>query len=53
MNVTQARLENPAIGDTANNGINEFITVLKRGNYIIPSRAHRAFPLLGQAPVIA
>ena len=49
MNVTQARLENPAVGDTANNGINDFITVLKRGNYIIPSRAHRAFPLLGEA----
>ena len=53
MNVTQARLENPAIGDTANNGINEFITVLKRGNYIIPARPHRSFPLLGQAPTIA
>jgi dye decolorizing peroxidase len=47
MNVTQARLENPAVGDTTNNGINEFISVLKRGNYIIPSRPHRAFPLLG------
>ena len=32
--------------DTVNNGINEFIFVLKRANYIIPSRADRAFPLL-------
>jgi hypothetical protein len=53
MNATQARLENPAVGDRTNNGINEFIMVLKRGNYIIPARPHRAFPLLGKAPVIA
>jgi hypothetical protein len=46
-------LENPGVGDRTNNGINEFISVLKRGNYIIPARRHRTFPLLGQAPVIA
>jgi hypothetical protein len=50
MNATRARVVNPAVGDTTNNGINEFIAVLKRGNYIIPSRQHRSFPLLGQAP---
>ena len=50
MNATQARVENPAVGDRTNNGINEFISVLKRGNYIIPARRHRAFPLVGQAP---
>ena len=46
MNSSNAQLQNPAIGDTVNNGINEFIFVLKRANYILPSRAHRAFPLL-------
>ena len=46
MNATNAQLQNPAITDTVNNGINEFIFVLKRANYILPSRANRAFPLL-------
>ena len=32
-------LQNPAINDTVNNGINEFIFVLKRANYILPPRA--------------
>jgi dye decolorizing peroxidase len=46
MNASGARLENPAITDTVNNGINEFIAVLRRANYILPSRANRSFPLL-------
>jgi hypothetical protein len=46
MNATGAHLENRAITDTRNNGINEFIKVLKRANYILPSRANRSFPLL-------
>jgi hypothetical protein len=46
MNASGARLENPAITDTTNNGINAFIAVLRRANYILPSRAHRSFPLL-------
>lgn len=46
MNATVAQLENPAIGNTINNGINEFIFVLKRANYILPSRADRSFPML-------
>jgi hypothetical protein len=46
MNATQAQLQNPAIGDTVNNGINEFIFVLKRANYMVPARAQRSFPLL-------
>ena len=46
MNATGAHLQNRAITDTVNNGINEFITVLKRANYILPSRADRSFPLL-------
>jgi hypothetical protein len=46
MNATSAQLQNPAITDTVNNGINEFMFVLKRGNYIVPARAQRSFPLL-------
>jgi hypothetical protein len=46
MNATSAQLQNPSITDTVNNGINEFIFVLKRGNYVLPARAERSFPLL-------
>jgi hypothetical protein len=46
MNATSAQLRNPSITDTVNNGINEFIFVLKRGNYVLPTRADRSFPLL-------
>jgi hypothetical protein len=46
MNATSAQLQNPAITDTVNNGINEFIFVLKRANYILPTRPQRSFPLL-------
>ncbi|MGB0091485.1 MAG: hypothetical protein WBP81_02975, partial [Solirubrobacteraceae bacterium] len=46
MNASSAQLQNPAITDTVNNGINEFIFVLKRANYILPPRADRSFPLL-------
>jgi hypothetical protein len=46
MNASGAQLQNPSIGDTVNNGINEFIFVLKRANYIIPPRADRSFPML-------
>ncbi len=46
MNATAAQLQNPAIGDTVNNGINEFMFVLKRANYILPARSQRSFPLL-------
>ena len=46
MNASNAQLQNPGITDTVNNGINEFIFVLKRANYILPSRADRSFPLL-------
>jgi hypothetical protein len=46
MNASSAQLQNPAITDTVNNGINEFIFVLKRGNYILPARSARSFPLL-------
>ena len=46
MNATSAQLQNPSIGDTVNNGINEFIFVLRRGNYVVPARRERSFPLL-------
>jgi hypothetical protein len=45
MNASNASFMNPAIGDTVNNGINEFIFVLKRANYIVPARATRSYPL--------
>ena len=46
MNASSAQLQNPAITDTVNNGMNSFIFVLKRANYILPRRAERSFPLL-------
>jgi hypothetical protein len=46
MNASSAQLENPAITDTVNNGINAFMLVLRRANYILPSRPERSFPLL-------
>jgi len=46
MNQAGAQLVNPAITDTVNNGINAFIFVQRRGNYIVPSRPDRSFPLL-------
>jgi hypothetical protein len=49
MNATSAQLQNPSIGDTVNNGINEFIFVLRRGNYLLPARGQRSFPLLTAA----
>ena len=46
MNAARSSYINPAITDTVNNGINEFIFVTHRANYAVPSRAQRAFPLL-------
>jgi hypothetical protein len=46
MNASHAQIENPSITPTINNGINEFIFVLRRANYILPSRAERSYPLL-------
>ena len=54
MNAASAQLRNPSITDTVNNGINEFIFVTKRGNYLLPARAERSFPLLpGRAAALA
>jgi hypothetical protein len=44
MNAGHATYLNPAITATDNNGINEFIFVLNRANYVIPPRPIRAFP---------
>jgi hypothetical protein len=53
MNAANASYLNPAITDTINNGINEFIFVLKRANYILPARAVRSYPLYpGQAAAL-
>ncbi len=46
MNAARAGYLNPAITDTVNNGINEFIFVTRRANYVVPPRAQRSFPLL-------
>jgi len=46
MNASHAQIENPSITPTINNGINEFIFVLRRANYIVPTRAERSYPLL-------
>jgi hypothetical protein len=46
MNQAGAQLVNPGITETVNNGINAFIFVLRRANYIVPARAERSFPLL-------
>jgi hypothetical protein len=46
MNASSAQLRNPAITNTDNNGINAFIFVLRRANYVVPDRAHRSFPSL-------
>ncbi|MGO9956964.1 MAG: Tat pathway signal protein [Solirubrobacteraceae bacterium] len=48
MNASSAQLQNPNITDTVNNGINEFIFVARRANYILPPRARRSFPLVAE-----
>ena len=47
MNASRATIQNPSITATINNGINEFFLVVRRANYIVPSRAERSYPLLG------
>jgi hypothetical protein len=46
MNQAQAQLQNPVITATINNGINEFVFVRRRANFIVPARSERSFPLL-------
>ena len=44
MNQANAQLENPAITETVNNGINGFIFVKKRATYIIPGTLAASLP---------
>src|SRR5579875_594162 len=46
MNATGAHNINRRITGTANNGINAFMDVRRRANYVMPSRRDRAFPLV-------
>ncbi|HTR70936.1 MAG TPA: hypothetical protein VMH41_12005 [Mycobacteriales bacterium] len=46
MNASNAHHINKQVTHTKNNGINAFIKVRRRANYIMPSRADRSFPLL-------
>jgi dye decolorizing peroxidase len=46
MNASGAHNINQQVTDTKNNGINAFMKVRRRANYIMPSRADRSFPLL-------
>jgi hypothetical protein len=53
MNASGAHNINKKVTATKNNGINAFIKVRRRANYIMPSRADRSFPLLpGRASVL-
>ncbi len=46
MNASGAHNINREITATRNNGINAFIEVRRRANFIMPSRPNRAFPQL-------
>ncbi len=46
MNAAHAKRKNPALADSSNNGINSYMRVLRRANYIVPPRHLRSFPLL-------
>ena len=52
MNAAEAHNINRSITATANNGINAFMDVRRRANYILPSRAQRSFPLLPAAEAV-
>jgi hypothetical protein len=44
MNAARATNEQAGVGAQVNNGINEWITVTARGNYLVPPRAARICP---------
>ncbi len=46
MNETHAEFQNPVITNTANNGINAYMRVQRRANYIVPPRRSRSFPTI-------
>jgi hypothetical protein len=53
MNASGAHNINKKVTATKNNGINAFIKVHRRANFIMPSRADRSFPLLpGRSAVL-
>jgi hypothetical protein len=54
MNAARAPYLNPGITQEVNNGINEWIEVVRRANFLIPRREERAYPLLpGRGPALA
>jgi hypothetical protein len=46
MNAADARHHHPAVGARHRNGINAYIDVRTRATFAVPSRTHRAYPLL-------
>ncbi|MEF8774436.1 MAG: Tat pathway signal protein [Halobacteriales archaeon] len=43
-----ADLDSPAVGQRTNNGILQYMTVTRRGNYLVPPRSKRALPAPGR-----
>lgn len=50
MNAADTATKQAGIDARTNNGINEFIFVTNRANFLIPPRPRRAFPLLASKP---
>ena len=50
MNAAETATRHAGIDARTNNGINEFIFVTNRANYLIPPRPNRSFPLLASQP---
>lgn len=46
MNAARASALNPSVGPQINNGINEWMNVAARANFVVPPRRLRSFPLL-------
>lgn len=46
MNAARAASQHPGIDGEVNNGINEFMIVTNRANFVVPPRGQRSFPLL-------
>ncbi|MDQ8046464.1 MAG: hypothetical protein REI11_17805, partial [Patulibacter sp.] len=51
MNADKAVAANPEVGAQVNNGINEWLSVKNRANFLVPPRAARAFPGLRPSEV--
>lgn len=49
MNAARAIALNPSVGPQINNGINEWMQVTARANFVVPPRRLRSFPLLPAA----